>query len=733
MPMSTEQSKLRTVCLAAAAFIAALAMQSSGAGQSDPVEPWSLGESVDVAPGELHISQRTDQMIDGEVRIAASANGPVTISFASTRDFSGTTEIAIVLHPGGKRLFGELDAEGDILRVEVIAGNGAVTAVSDEEKRLLRSFLRTLGKSFGDTGRAAFARLVEFAIAKAPEGVPLSLHFRKVPVEPMQAAPGLCVELGVTLSYLLGEVPTTLIEQGLMEVWLMDHGWTYDRGRREICGLGYTRLCGTIGRPYRGRPGYVSILPLLDAATAHDRRRRTRMHGGNMPVGHIRLYPGNPPDAFCVGRCGPGCFGSFGDYLGNSDYTVTAECYAHDACIGEVGYDTLIPTTGTDDACTDEFINAAWGYLNGTACNDAPADDVMGWWVVANEFMYLSPDADGGGRALQVWRDGRPQTVGRYFVNGRRVLERYLAIRREETAGTTFYSGQIRTGRRVWVSGLQTSDNAAAQAFDGWRTRIHGRVYDSKSHKPVARVSVVLRGGRYDPGERSTSTDATGRFVFDQVHPYETYIVALSKRGYDDQAQEASVSLFDAGESYYLVKRSAVEASFGGTDRWKYRGTTFELFQSGRLTGQGARILKESTSSPPAPFRSVVATFDRVEGDTLKFDYEIRLSAANRSNAWETVEGKCFVVYGMTVNHYRLQYFSVDAAGQIQSYNLSSDTGVFSVSVPVFAADPFGHDQILTPLYATVVYTVSWSMSCDGAMTSDSETWSLQALDWTTW
>ncbi|UZR29681.1 carboxypeptidase regulatory-like domain-containing protein [Methylococcus mesophilus] len=726
--MSTEPLNFRKVFLAAAALVAALAMQPSGAGQSYPVEPSSLGESVDVAPGELNISQRTDQTIDGEVRIARSANGPATISFSSKRDFSGATEISIVLHPGGKRLLGELDAEGDFLRIEVLAGNGAVAAVSDEEKLLLQSFLRTLGDSLDETGRTAFARLVEFALARAPEGVPLSLHFRKAPVEPMQAAPPLCVELGVTLSQLLGEVPTTLIEQGLMDVWLMDHGWTYDRGRREICGLSYTRLCGTVGRPYRGRPGYVSILPLLDAATVHDRRRRTRMHGGNMPIGHIRLYPGNPPDAFCVGRCGPGCFGSFGDYLGNSDYTVTAECYAHDACIGEVDYDTIIPTTGTDDACADEFINAAWGYLNGAACNDAPADDVMGWWVVANEFMHLSPDADGGGRALQVWRDGKPQTVGRYFVNGKRTLGRYLAIRREETAGTTFYSGQIRTGRPVSVAGQQTSDNAAAQAFDGWRTRIHGRVYDSKSHKPLARVSVVLKGGRYDPGEKSTSTDAKGRFVFDQVHPYETYIAALSRRGYDDQAQEASVSLFDAGESYYLVKRSAVGAGFGGKDSWKYRGTTFELFQSGRLTGQGARILKESTSSPPAPFRSVQATFERVEGDTLKFDYEIRLSAANRSNAWEAVEGDCFVVYGMTVNHYRLQYFSVDAAGQIQGYNLLSDTGVFSVSVPVFA-DPLA--QILTPLYGTVAYTVSWSKSCGGTITSDSETLSLQGLGWT--
>jgi hypothetical protein len=79
MPTRTEQSNFRKAFLAAAAFVAARAKQPSWAGQSGPAMPLSPGESTDTAPGELYISQRTGQAIDGEVRIAASADGPATI------------------------------------------------------------------------------------------------------------------------------------------------------------------------------------------------------------------------------------------------------------------------------------------------------------------------------------------------------------------------------------------------------------------------------------------------------------------------------------------------------------------------------------------------------------------------------------------------------------------------------------------------------------------------------
>ena len=374
----------------------------------------------------------------------ASALPVMDCTFSSMTQSDGAMNISITLHGAGKILSAQVDKDGDIVRMQSLTLSGEPVAFDEEDRGQLKLLARSLNPAFDDLTpvRERLAVFANFMIGKFPSGVPLDIHFIKPAGQPSQR----CWELGATTIALLGTGFVYDIVNHNLDAWLKARHWTYDSASNSICGLGYTPICDRIGSIYKDKAGWVTTLPLDDPNNAKEKPHLTTYHGNHSPVGVPVKYSAEVNDDFCLGRCGPGCFGDITDYFNSSYFTVTAECFAHDVCIGEVGNDSSIPAGGIGNACMDEFINASWGYLNGAPCNSISKTDVLDWWVLNTDFYLLTKQVSANGLyVLQQMQNDNLVPIGVYSLDSNKSKERYLTAM--EFNGTDsslvhwFYSG----------------------------------------------------------------------------------------------------------------------------------------------------------------------------------------------------------------------------------------------------------------------------------------------------
>jgi hypothetical protein len=287
----------------------------------------------------------------------------------------------------------------------------------------------------------------------------------------------------------------------------------------------------------------------------------TTYHGNRSTVGVPVQYQAEVDNDFCLGRCGPGCFGNITDYFNSSYFTVTAECFAHDVCIGEVGSIDPVPVGGNGNACLDEFVNASWGYLNGAPCNSIAKTDMLDWWVFDDMFYLLTKQVDANGLNVLQEMGGKTGTdlvpTGVYSFNSNISKERYLTAMyfgKDSSLVYSFYSGKLDTPTKV-NNFLFTADNEHIIKLTGTKANINGTVKDVATGKPLSNVTIQINGEDLDKKTQMSKTDSKGNFVFYSVNPYDFYTVKLSRTGYQSQTGYARPSLTSTPEEFELWPR----------------------------------------------------------------------------------------------------------------------------------------------------------------------------------
>lgn len=673
--------------------------------------------------GEVKAYQTSQDAKGGSLSVLPALD----VAFVSRLQSDGAIEISIVLHGRGKIFQSLVDEDGDIMRIQSLSFEGRPVAFEEDDRRELKSLARALGPTFDDGApvREKFGRVANYLIQMAPAGVPLGVDFVKA------GNKGKCWSM-VGAELVLGVDFVEAVMNHSMDEWLAAYGWFYNDKKFAICGLSYTPICDDFGSRYRNPAGYITTDPfsLRNKKPPTEEPHETTYHGNQMPVGLIRLYKPDNSFDFCIGRCGPKCFGSYAqEYFNVSNFTYSAECFAHDACIAETRSSNN--KTGDKYKCVNEFINASWGYLNGEPCVGSELSDLLGWWVIDNEFLNLSRIARPSGNALQRMSDNKLKNIGNYTVISNRAGNRYIQILRREKAGSTFYSGVLGKGTPLTMKGYLTTDNAKAEKFEAMKANINGIVYDSKSKKKLKGVKVVIVGSKWDKDPKETMTDAKGKFIFPDVMPHEEYEITLTKPGYEDLTDTASASLFGTADFYYLEKKPDTGVPFGGdTMEWDYRHTTLSLTQGGSLSGPGAKIL-EQKEVPGGAKLFVAAAVENEDGATVTLNYKVKLGTKDGKNQWEVDYGNCECTYSLDVGNYKLRYTpTINDKGEVKTFNLESSSGDFTIQAEIFS-DPYGGKYQVLPTYANCTYTINWD--CTAPCESGSESLYLNLFELQVW
>ena len=486
---------------------------------------------------------------------SASALPLLDSTFSSTTEDDGSINISIYLHNTGKVLSAHVDNDGDIVEMKSLTLMGELTTFNDEDRDQLKRLARTLNPTFDDFTlvRERFATFANFIIGRFPSDVPLDIRFIKGALQPSKT----CWQLTATTTILLGSDFVGRIRNHNLDSWLRARKWVYDSTSDSICGLSYSTICDSIGSVYTNKAGFVTTLPLDDPGNIKEKPHLTTYHGNHSPVGIPVKYDVDVNNDFCLGRCGPGCFGNYVDYFNSSSFTVTAECFAHDVCVGEVGNDALIPTGGIGNACIDEFINASWGYVNGSPCNSTAKTDVLGWWAIAGEFFLLS---SGSSTLQQLQGQNSLVPMGVYFLNSNKSKGRYLTAIKFKATGSSlvnwFYSGKMDTPTKI-SSGFLTSDNSSIISLRSDKSNLNGNVYDAQTGKPLSAAVIQITGNNLDTATQTSKTDSKGAFLFLNVSPYDTYSVSLTKKGYKNLNTTANVSMYNTPLSYQMDESGA--------------------------------------------------------------------------------------------------------------------------------------------------------------------------------
>jgi hypothetical protein len=479
---------------------------------------------------------------------------PIDISFSSTVRADGSIDMAIIFNTDSKILRAYVDNEGDIMRMRSESFNGGLVDFDEADRERLKELARAI-KARYKADRPVTERFGTFAnylIQMAPSGAPVDLRFIKKGKTKCWAFSRVVVAaLGTDFREFVEKV-----RSGRLDAWLKARNWTYEKDEDAICGLKETGICDRIGEIFKDRAGWVTTLPLNNRKNITEVPHQTKYFHNTIPVGIIKRIRG-PLNEFCLGRCGPGCGDVSDEYFNSSNFTCTAECFAHDACIGEVGYKTAIPTGGIGNACMDEFIAASWGYNNGKLCKGGNRADLLGWWGIKTENRFVQLSKNG---KLKTMVDDKYQDAGEWTLNQNRSDEQHVEIRRVWKLGIPerIYTGKVEEGIPLEISGLSTSDNEAAKAFTAIKANINGVVEDSGSYAALPGVKVQLLGKKWDKTPKTVETNEKGGFIFLQVHPYEKYTVTLSKEGYEELKAKALVFTGGNTITYQLKKKPAI-------------------------------------------------------------------------------------------------------------------------------------------------------------------------------
>lgn len=495
--------------------------------------------------------------------VAASFLPALDCSFSATTEYDGSMKIAITLNAAKKVFTAEVDGDGDIMKMRSQTLDGKPAVFEEADREQLQLLARTLNPSFDDFTlvRERFAAFANYMIGRFPAGLVLDISFLKTATKPSQ----MCWQFGTFSNVtLLGTDFVDKVRNHQLDPWLKARKMVYDAANDAICGLKYTSICKNIGSVYTGKPGFVTTLPLDDPGNPKEKPHMTTYHGNHSPIGVLVKYDNEVNNDFCLGRCGPGCYGQLVDTFNASYYTVSAECFAHDVCIGEVGFDTVIPIGGIGDACMDELLNATWGYVNGQPCNIVHKKDLLGWWVIASEYLLLSKVSTSNGYALQQVQDGTRNnllSVGTYYMNDSLAKKRVLTAIKFKNPDSSlvnwFYTGLFDTPATI-NDGLWTNDNKSIISLKGHKSSINGTISDSQTNKLLPGVTIQITGDNLDVNPHTAITDAKGKFLFLDVSPYDTYTVTLSKATYKNRTATTQVAMDNTPLSYSLDPASMV-------------------------------------------------------------------------------------------------------------------------------------------------------------------------------
>lgn len=578
-------------------------------------EDFRLYETVPDTESGARIYSNTEDAFVGEAVVTEYTSDKakkqslpeIDASFSSEKNIDGSIKIRITLQSSDRQFSAYVDREGDIMKMESTTLAGEPGSVTPKSRKQLKAFIRSISVIYDDRQavQEKLGRFVNFLIESAPSGVPFSMEFLKN--RGSQSAVGepatLCWVIDNAVAGLLGSRFVYQLANGKLENWLAERKWSFiekyeGQKKRAICGLRYTPLCSSAGQKYTGQLGWVTTLPLSDAFNPEEQPHRTTYHNNNLPVGVIKRYPNGEGD-FCVGRCGPGCFGYVGDYYNSSNFTLTAECFAHDACMGEVDDTSKIPTGGPGNSCMDEFINASWGYINGSPCNIDDKVGIFGWWVFPNsEYFLLSEITDAlGASIVQAFQNNGAEEVGKYVINKGASGNRSALIRIRDTVllDTTkmFFSGEVSGEKILQIKGDTTTNNKKAQPFTAIKAAILGNVYDANSKQPLNAVSVELRGTKYATDAIRQSTDKNGEFYFSAPIPYEEYFVTFSKFGYATSNIPVNINKGIKNQIFYLKPKNTgnsfkVHSLYADELKdWVFDGTMYDIPVNFKLTFNG--------------------------------------------------------------------------------------------------------------------------------------------------
>jgi hypothetical protein len=696
----------------------------------------------------------TDTSFSGQAIVHVDSSGAKTLSasvlpgldcmFSSTVENDGAMHISITLHNTGKVLSAQVDKDGDIVRMQSLTFAGKPVAFEEEDRDQLKLLARSLNPTFDDLTpvRERLATFANFIIGQFPAGAVLDIKFIKTAGQPSQR----CWGLGLTTTALLGTGFVDDIRNHSLDKWLKARHWVYDSESDSICGLSYTPICDRIGTIYKDKAGWVTTLPPDDPGSITEKPHMTTYHGNHSPVGVPVKYAAEVNDDFCLGRCGPGCFGNLTpyfntDYFNSSYFTVTAECFAHDVCIGEVGYDTLIPTGGIGNACIGEFINASWGYVNGVQCNGVAKTDVLDWWVIAGEFLFLSKQSSANGYVLQqIQNNNQLVPIGIYLHNSNTSQERYLTAIKFKGTDTSvvswFYSGKLDTPTTV-NDGLWTNDNETIATLKANKANINGTVYDAQTNKPLSGVAIQIKGDNLDTTTQTSKTDSKGNFLFLSVSPYDTYTVNLSKAGYESKSDTTKVSLESTPLVYLMIPSSKNGVHFGKTFAIEMPGANGTIETSGTISGPNAKVFSDKPGGVNFA-EQVAASVSNLPGATVEIDFN---SPVIKPTTWKYTSGNSTTVYKITQTEAFVSYDTgtgcatsnpiVGPTCVVTPFNETFSSGAFSISAPIFACQ--GTGCYLLGGYANLNVTYTWTTTTGTNESSGTDSFQVPLVGYEFW